>query len=251
MEEQALGELAQSLENQGVLQPIVVREVADGRYELVAGERRWRAAQMVGLMKIPAIVKKVPDERLLELALVENLQREQLNPIEEARAYRALAEVHGLSQQEIARRAGKQPSTVSNTLRLLALPEAVQQRVRKGDLSAGHARALLVLKQPVQQIQMAERILAEGLSVRDVERWAKRQSKPGGSQNRSRAEAERDPNVVAAEQELQRELGTRVRVVPSKSGGGRLELHCYSDEELDGIYELLLDAARRRKQPRS
>jgi len=232
-----------------VLQPVVVRETADGRYELIAGERRWRAAQMVGLLKIPAIVKEVPDDRLLEYALVENLQREQLNPIEEARAYRALADDHGLSQQEIARRAGKQPTTVSNTLRLLALPDAVQRRVRDGELSAGHARALLALKQPIQQIQTAERIVADGLSVREVERLVKRLGRAPAAKKQASAGDDRDPNLVAAEQELQRALGTRVRIVPARGGGGRLELHCYSEDELDGVFEFLLEAARRRKHP--
>ena len=243
IDDEALAGLAQSLQNQGILQPVVVRSAPDGRYELVAGERRWRAAQMVGLMKIPALVKEVPDERLLEYALVENLQREELNPIEEATAYRSLADDFGLTQQEIAQRAGKQRTTISNMLRLLALPKAVQEKLKSGQLSTGHAKALLSLKRPGKQAELAERVFREDLPVRQLERICSRAAaEPTGPAAPSKPA--RDPNVVAAEAELQKELGTKVRIVQDKKGAGRIELHCFSDEELDRVYQVVLKAAR-------
>ncbi len=224
----------------GVLQPVVVRP-KDGAFELIAGERRWRAAQMAGLPKIPAIVREVPDEKLLEVALIENVQREALNPMDEARAYRVLTTELGLSQQEVAERVGKQRATIANALRLLALPEAVQQMVRRGELSAGHARALLVAVDPARQIELARRAVAEGLTVRHLEGLAARdralKAKAGGRALR------RDPNVVAAEERLQRALGTRVRIFQGIRGG-RIELYFHSDEELSGLYERLIAASR-------
>jgi ParB family chromosome partitioning protein len=245
IEPEALGELAQSLENQGVLQPVVVRPAAEGRFELVAGERRWRAAQMVGLMRIPALVRDVPDDRLLEYALVENLQREQLNPIEEAQAYKTLAAEFGLTLQEIADRAGKNFSTVSNMTRLLALPKSVQSRLRARELSVGHAKVILSLKQPIQQIQAADRVVKDGLSVRDTERLVRRIAQPP-ARKPGAAAPERDPNVSAAEEQLQRELGARVRIHPGARGGGRIEIHCHDADDLDRVYELMLAAARRK-----
>lgn len=242
IDDEALAGLAQSLQNQGILQPVVVRSAPDGRYELVAGERRWRAAQMVGLMKIPALVKEVPDERLLEYALVENLQREELNPIEEAVAYQTLVTDFGLTQEEIAERTARQRSTVANTLRLLNLPGAVQEKVKAGRLSTGHAKAILGLKQPLQQIEAANCIIRDGLSVRDAERLVGRMARP--APRKPVVATRSDPNVAAAEEELQREIGTRVRIVQGKKGAGRIEFHCFSEEELQRVYDLILAAAR-------
>jgi ParB family chromosome partitioning protein len=227
---------------QGVLQPVIVRAIEDGGYELVAGERRWRAAQIAGLLKIPALVKEVADERLLEIALIENLQREELNPIEEAGAYQTLMDDLNLTQQEIAERVGKQRATVANALRLLNLPPEVQQLVREGRLAAGHAKALASLAVAKEQIELARRIAGEGLSVRQAEAIAKRMVKRAS--RASSKPARRDPNVEAAEETLQSALGTRVRIVQGRKGG-RLEIHFFSDEELQRVYDLVLEAAKK------
>jgi ParB family chromosome partitioning protein len=236
-----LEELAHSMRLQGVLQPVIVREIEDGGYELVAGERRWRAAQIAGLLKIPALVKEVADERVLEIALIENLQREGLNPIEEAGAFQALIDGLDLSQQEIADRVGKPRATVANALRLLNLPPEVQGLVKAGQLAAGHAKALAALAVPKEQIDLARRIAREGLSVRQAEAISKRMAKR--STRKVRKPSRRDPNVEAAEERLQQALGTRVRIVQGRKGG-RLEIHYFSDEELERVYDLVLRAAK-------
>jgi ParB family chromosome partitioning protein len=237
-----LEELAQSMRQRGVLQPVIVRTVPDGGYELIAGERRWRAAQIAGLLRIPAIVKEVADDRVLEIALIENLQREELNPIEEANAYQTLINDLELTQQQIADRVGKQRATVTNALRLLNLPPEIQSLVRDGKLSSGHAKALASLAEPKEQIELARRIAAEGLSVRQAEAMARRLAKR--STRAARRPPRRDPNVEAAEETLQRALGTRVRIVQGRKGG-RLEIHFFSDEELERVYDLVLGAARK------
>jgi ParB family chromosome partitioning protein len=241
-DEAGLDELARSMRTQGLLQPVVVRPLPDGQFELVAGERRWRAAQRAGIHKIPAVVRDVPDEQLLELALIENVQREELNAIEEAEAYRILIDDLQLTQNEVAERVGKQRTTVANALRLLNLPEAVKNMVRSRLISMGHARALLALEDAKTIEALAQRIVADGLSVRDVESRAKR---PAGTKPRpGRPTQAVDPNVAAAETALQRVLGTKVRI-----GGngkvGRVEIHYHSAEELERIYRLMLEAAKR------
>ena len=242
IDDETLDGLARSLERHGVLQPVLVRPIEGDRFELVAGERRWRAAQRAGLMKIPAVVKEVADDRVLEYALVENLQREELNPIEEAVAYQTLVTDFGLTQEEIAERTARQRSTVANTLRLLNLPGAVQEKVKAGRLSTGHAKAILGLKQPLQQIEAANCIIRDGLSVRDAERLVGRMARP--APRKPVVATRSDPNVAAAEEELQREIGTRVRIVQGKKGAGRIEFHCFSEEELQRVYDLILAAAR-------
>jgi len=237
-----LEELAQSMRLQGVLQPVIVRTVEDGGYELVAGERRWRAAQLAGLLKIPAVVKEVSDDRVLEIALIENLQREELNPIEEAGAYQTLLNELNLTQQEIADRVGKQRATVANTLRLLNLPPEIQGLVKTGRLSAGHAKALASVPDAKEQIELARRIAGDGLSVRQAEAIAARISKRAARARKK--PAPRDPNVEAAEEALQRALRTRVRIVQGRKGG-RLEIHFFGDEELQRVYDLVLEAARK------
>jgi len=242
-DEAGLDELARSLRTQGLLQPVVVRELADGQYELVAGERRWRAAQRAGIHKIPAVVRDVPDEKLLELALIENVQREELNAIEEAEAYRILIDDLELTQNEVAERVGKQRTTIANALRLLNLPEPVKEMVRNRLISMGHARALLALEDAKTIEALAQRIVADGLSVRDVESQAKR---PVGAAPRpGRPTQQLDPNVAAAETALQRVLATKVRI-----GGngkvGRVEIHYHSADELERIYTLIVDAGKRR-----
>jgi ParB family chromosome partitioning protein len=244
-DESALEELARSLKSQGILQPVVVRPAANGTYELVAGERRWRAAQRAGIHQIPAIVRDVPDTNLLQLALIENLQREELNAIEEAEAYRILIDDLQLTQAEIAEHVGRQRATVANSLRLLALPRKVQDLVRSRQISMGHARALLTLEDPKLIEALAAKIVAEGLSVRDVEARARRPVAGGFIAGRPSKPA--DPNIVAAEETLQRAVGTKVRI---RGNGkvGRVELHYRSADELDRLYKLLASAQKPLRQ---
>jgi ParB family chromosome partitioning protein len=243
-DEEGLEALARSLKSEGVLQPVLVRPLPDGRFEIVAGERRWRAAQRAGLLRIPAVVREVPDERLLEIALIENLQRENLNPIEEAEAYRTLSDNLGLKQQDIADRVGKQRATVANTLRLLTLSAPVQERLKRGELSMGQGRALAALSNPREQERIADRTVRMGLSVRQVESMVAAALRTG-AERKVRSAPRRDPNVVAAEEGLQRALGTRVRIVEGRKGG-RIELHFFSPEEMQRVYQLVLEAARRK-----
>ena len=240
----SLEELARSIKSTGLLQPIVVRPLDAGRFELIAGERRWRAAQKAGIHQIPAVVRNVPDERLLELALIENLQREELNPIEEAEAYRILVDDLGLTQNELADRVGKQRATVANALRLLGLPQRVQDMVRTRQITMGHARALLALEDVAAIVALAQRLVADGLSVREVEARAKPAAKISGPAAERRPKPV-DPNVAAAEQALQRALATRVRIAGTPKAG-RVEIHYHSEDELDRVYKLLIEAGKRR-----
>jgi ParB family chromosome partitioning protein len=238
-----LDELASSMRKEGLLQPVVVRPLAEGRFELIAGERRWRAAQRAGIHQIPAVIRDVPDEKLLELALIENLQREELNPIEEAEAYRILVDDLELTQNEVAERVGKQRTTVANALRLLNLPELVKDMVRGRRLSMGHARALLALEDVSAIESLARRVVAEGLSVREVETRARR---PAGTKPRpGRPTKPIDPNVAAAESTLQRVLGTKVRIA-GNGVVGRVEVHYHSADELDRVYRLIVEAGKKR-----
>jgi ParB family chromosome partitioning protein len=242
-DEAALNELAGSMKAQGLLQPVVVRPLPDGQFELIAGERRWRAAQRAGIHQIPAVVRDVPDGKLLELALIENLQREELNAIEEAEAYRILVDDLELTQNEVAQRVGKQRTTVANALRLLNLPEPVKNLLRDRLISMGHARALLALEDPSEIESLARRVVAEGLSVRDVESRAKR---PAGTKPRpGRPNKPIDPNVAAAESTLQRILGTKVRIA-GNGAVGRVEIHYHNADELDRVYRLIVETGTKR-----
>jgi ParB family chromosome partitioning protein len=247
----ALAELAASLRTQGLLQPILVRPRGDGHYELVAGERRWRAAQKAGLHRIPAVVRDVPDEKLLELALLENIQREELNAIEEAQAYRVLIDDLGLTQQDAADRVGKQRTTVANALRLLGLPRQVQDMVRQGKLTAGHARAVAGIPGAEAQVEAAQRILSLGLSVRQAEALAARSSRESavGGVAVAASARRRDPNVAAAEEALQRALGAKVKIV-ERGERGRVEIHYFKAEELERVYSLLVEAGRKKPSAR-
>jgi len=242
-DESALEELAQSLRNQGVIQPIVVRAAAGGSYELIVGERRWRAAQHAGLLKIPAIVRDVADDKLLELALIENLQREELNPMETAVGIQNLIDHLGLTQADVADRVGKQRSTVTNLLRLLHLPSAVQQRIRSGEVSLGHAKALASLSSPRLQVDLADKIARESISVRQAEEIVARTQRPG--QPPARKRVSRDPNVAAAESNLQTALGTKVSIVQGPKGKGHIEVHFGSDEELQRLYDTIVAGTQR------
>lgn len=241
MDADKLRELALSMTEQGVVQPLVVRRVG-ARFQIIAGERRWRAAKQAGLAKVPVVVREASDGELLEIALVENIQREELNPIEEAAAYRRLVTELGYSQEQVAHRVGKDRSTVANLLRLLRLPREIRGLIAEQKLSPGHARPLLSLSQPEAQIGIARQVVEKGLSVRDVERRVKaagRPAKPGKGPTS-------DPNTREAEVQLQRALGTRVHI-RRKGKQGRLEIEFHSEEELHRIYETVLRGSRATK----
>lgn len=243
--EERIAELAESIRQQGILQPLVVRKVDDG-YELIIGERRFRAAQRAGLDRVPAIVKDVSNAESLEMALVENIQREELTPIEEALAYRQLMEEFQLTQEAIANRVGKSRPVVTNLLRILNLPEEIKEEVDRGGISVGHARALLVLDMPEQQLEMARTIMRQGLSVRETETLVARKSEPSAapaapptsSSAQSPQRIDIHIHVSALEEDLMRSLGTKVRLLPKKTGG-RIEIEYYSNEELEGLVRRL------------
>src|SRR5262245_2892870 len=231
-----LEDLAQSIKAHGIVQPIVARRHGD-RYQIVAGERRWRVASGLGLLKVPVLVKVIGDERLLEASLIENIQRENLNPIEEAKAYQRLAHEFNLTQEDLAERTGKDRSTVTNFMRILKLPEDIQDLVLQERLSMGHARALLALDDAADQRELAKKCLQHDWSVRELERTIS-QIKTG--QIQQTPEPKRlDPNVKAAIEKLERALGTRVRIVERKNKG-RIEIEYYSQEELNRLYEYLV-----------
>jgi ParB family transcriptional regulator, chromosome partitioning protein len=236
-DEGKLNELAQSIKTNGVLQPLLVRKVQD-HYEIVAGERRWRAAQLAGLFRIPVVVRAVRDERLLEVALVENIQRENLNPVEAAKAFQRLHAELGLSHDEIAHRTGKDRTTVTNYIRLLKLPREVQHLIAEGRLSMGHARALLALESATDQKELAQKAAKGNWSVRQVERAASRQRTPKLMPG-TPAEPIQDPNVRHAVEELERTLGTRVRI-SANGAQGQIEIEYYSQDDLIRLYELIV-----------
>lgn len=234
-EESALEDLAASVRANGVLQPILVRP-ANGGYEIIAGERRWRAAQRAGLHQVPVIVREVADEKLLELALVENLQRENLNPVEEARAYHTLVEDLGLTQEEVARRVGKERATVANTLRLLNLPPLALKALEAGQITAGHAKAVLGHKRKEEQDALLHAILTRGLSVRESERWTP--ARPKAPQPKVDADTEAAAKAMAARLGLPVTLQRRGR-------GGTLTVRFKDATELDHLYELILSIGGR------
>ena len=233
-DQQGLEELAQSVRSGGVVQPIILRPLGQ-RFELVAGERRLRAARLAGLERLPALVRVLSDEQALELSLVENIQREDLNPLEQARAFERLANDFALTQEQIAARTGKDRATVANLLRLLRLPQEVQELVEEGKLTAGHARALLKLEDsPVLQRVLAKRIVARRMSVRQAEEMVERRM-PEAKKERA-VSRPLDPNVRAAEEAMQLALGTKVRVLERKGGRGTVEIDYYNLEDLNRIY---------------
>lgn len=233
---EALDQLSQSIRLHGIIQPLVVRPHG-GRYQLVAGERRWRAARLAGLEEVPAVVQEISDDRLLEITLIENVQREDLNAIELALAFDRMARELDLSHDEIGRRTSKDRSTVANAIRLLQLPPDVQQLVAERRLSAGHARCLLSLPDEEMQRRVAEKVVAQGLSVRQLERLTKRMTE---SRETTDAEDPIDPNVKAAIEEMERVLGTKVRVVEKAANRGRIEIDYYTSDDLDRIYSAIV-----------
>ena len=235
-QQDALHQLADSIRQHGIIQPLVVRRHG-ARYQLVAGERRWRAAKIAGLSEVPAVVQEISDDRLLEITLIENIQREDLNPMELALALERMARELNINQEEIGRRTGKDRSTISNSIRLLQLPPDLQQLVAERRLLAGHARSLLALTDEEMQRKLAEKIVAQGLSVRQVERITKRMTEPRDPA--SEEDKTIDPNVKAAIVELERVLGTKVRIVEKSDRRGRIEIEYYSPEDLDRIYTVI------------
>jgi ParB family chromosome partitioning protein len=229
--------LADSIRQRGLLQPILVTPDGAGGYRIVAGERRWRAAREAGLDTVPAVVRQVGPREMLELALIENLQRTDLNAIEEARGYQALVERFGLGHGEIAERVAKDRSTIANALRLLDLPREVQELVETGRLAMGHARALLGLDSAEDQVRLARATAAKGLSVRQVEALVRRAR---AGEDRPRSRTPRSRHVRSLEDELQRALATRVRIVESKGGGGMIQLSYSSAEEFERLRDLLV-----------
>lgn len=239
--EENLEELTQSIKMNGVVQPIVVRK-KNNRYEIVAGERRWRASQRAGTGKIPAVVRDIADDKLLELALIENIQRQELNPIEEAKAYKKLIEAVGLTQEMVAERVGKNRTFITNYLRILKLPDDIQNLITTDKLSVGHAKALLSLNDINAQRRLAKNIIEMMLSVRDTEKAVKRLAK--GENTLSKKEKIKpsvDANFKAAETKLRRYFGTQVKIVADGKGtGGKIEIEYYSESDLDRIFQLAL-----------
>lgn len=232
MHPDSLEALASSIRAQGVVQPIVVRPIgAPGHYEIIAGERRWRASQMAGLQEIPAVVRDVPDEAALAMALIENIQREALNPLEEAIALQRLAQEFGLTHQEVADAVGRSRTAVTNLLRLLDLNDDVKRFVENGDLEMGHARALLALQGAVQS-EVARRVVAKGLSVRETEALVRQMAQPRAT---AKSERECDPDIERFQQDLSERLGAAVRIHHTPKGKGRLEVQYNSLDELEGI----------------
>lgn len=236
-ETERLEELAQSIRANGIIQPLVVRKVGD-RYQLVAGERRWRASKMAGMAQIPAVVRDIPDDRLLEITLIENIQREDLSPIETGVAFTRMARELHLSPEDIGLRTGKDRSTVTNFIRLLQLPEEVQQMIADRQLTAGHGRCLLTIPTAELQTKAAFHALKTNLSVRQLESYTQRMLE--GKNPKTIEEIKQDPNVKAAIQEMQNALGTKVRIQEGARGRGRIEIDYYSQDDLDRIYELIV-----------
>jgi ParB family chromosome partitioning protein len=240
-EPEKLAELAQSIRANGIIQPLVLQKVGE-RYQLVAGERRWRAARMAELDTVPAVVREFATDKLLEIALIENIQREDLNPIEVGQALDRLCREHKLSHEEIAQRTGKDRTTVTNLLRLLRLPEKVQLLVAERKLAMGHARAIVGLPNEELMVFAAEKAAQQQMSVRQVERYVQSLVKQAVDKAMELpVELERgDPNINAANRELESVLGTRVRIIPTTRDRGRIEIEYYSAEDLDRIYNLIL-----------
>ncbi len=232
--EKSLKELSVSIKEKGVLQPIIVSRTGDGTFHLIAGERRWRAATLAGLRKIPALIKNVASKDSLEIALIENIQREDLNPIETAEAFSRLVKDFNLTQEELSDKVGKERATVANYMRLLKLPDEIKDLIYNGTLTMGHARALLSIEGRTGQVQASRKIVKKGLSVREAELLARKLSKPEKKRDG------KDPQTASLEDKLVRQLGTKVRIIHKGKKGGRIEIDYYSLEELDRLLEILL-----------
>lgn len=232
--DKALNELAQSIKEKGILQPIIVRKAGDGTFRIVAGERRWRAATIAGLKKVPVIIKDTDPSDSLEIALIENIQREDLNPIETAEAFQRLMKEFNLTQEELSAKVGKERATVANYLRLLKLPDEIKDLINKGSLSMGHARAILAVEGKTNQVELARTIVTRGLSVREAESLSKRVSRPKKKSSRSK-----DPQITSLEEKLKQSLGTKVKI-QHKGKRGKIEIEYYSLDELDRLLDILI-----------
>lgn len=235
MDDDRIEDLSRSIRSNGIIQPIVVRKVDKG-FEIIAGERRWRAAQRAGLLKVPVVVRDIPEDRLLAVALIENIQREDLNPIEEAVAYRRLSDEYHLTQEQIADAVGKDRSSIANYVRLLRLPQEVRGNVASNALSMGHARALLALADEATQLRVARDVLSRNLSVRETEALVKKAAEPV----EKKPEKAVDVHTRAAEEKLRLTLGTRARIV-RRGKGGKIEIDFVSEDELQRLYELITE----------
>lgn len=239
-DEERLEQLAQSIRANGIIQPLLVRRVSNGKYQLVAGERRWRASQRAGLQRVPCVVKEIPEDKMLELALIENIQRQELNAIEEAHAYKRLIESLGLTQEMVAQRVGRDRTFITNYLRLLRLPDDIQGLVEAEQLSMGHARALLGIDEADVQRKLAKEIIDKGLSVRQTERTIKRIVE-GVEVADSASSTREDPNFKLAEDKLRRKLSSKVHIIVNqKNKGGKIEIEFFDDNDLNRIYEIIM-----------
>jgi ParB family transcriptional regulator, chromosome partitioning protein len=232
-QEKALKELSNSIKEQGVLQPVILSRTGDGTFSLIAGERRWRASVLAGLKKIPALIKNVASKDALEIALIENIQREDLNPIETAEAFNRLQQDFQMTQEELADKVGKERATVANYLRLLKLPDEIKDMVYNGALSMGHARALLSLEGRLNQIEAARRIIKKGLSVRESELLVRKPLAKEPAKNKN-------PQILSLEERLKQSLGTRVKLNEKNKKSGRIEIEYSSLEELDRLLDILI-----------
>ena len=237
-DEEELQALADSIAEHGIIQPLTVRETAGGYYQIIAGERRWRAARLANFSEVPAVIIEADDKKAMELALIENLQRQDLNPVEEALGYQTLMAEYGLTQEEASQRVGKSRPAVANALRLLQLPQALQEKVRSGELSAGHARAVLSLKTEKKQLEAAQKIMALGLSVRQAELLCKNMEKSPQPQPEVTLKVD---YLAECEKNLSRHLGRGVKIVNGKRKG-KFELEFYGQEDLQALLDLLLKA---------
>lgn len=237
-DEDALSELADSIETHGVIQPLLVRPLSDGGYQLIAGERRWRASRMAGLNEIPVVIREMTDSEAMELALVENLQREDLNPIEEAEGFKLLMENYNLTQDQAAQRVGKSRPAVANAVRLLALPDELLEKVKFGTLSPGHARTLLSLEDAQKMIKVAEEIIKRNLSVRDSEKLVKTLLSPK-EEKKDKKKEKRDPYFDECEIAIRDELGRKAQIHVSKGEKGTIEIEFFSKSDLQSIMEAL------------
>jgi len=237
--DESLKELAASIKERGVLQPVIVSRTGDGAFRLIAGERRWRASQLAGLKKIPAIVKNVAAKDSLEIALIENIQRENLNPVETAEAFHKLMKDFNLTQEELSEKVGKERATVANYLRLLKLPDEIKLFISDGSLSMGHARAILSIEGRASQADAARKIITKGLSVRETEALAKNISVSGTKKSKAH-KGHKDPQIASLEDRLIKNLGTKVRINHKGKKGGKIEIEYYSLDELDRLLEILM-----------
>lgn len=241
--EERLEELAQSIKANGIIQPLLIRATTNGKYQLIAGERRWRAAQRAGLLKVPCLLKDVPDDKMLELALIENIQRQELNVIEEAHAYKRLINALGLTQEMVAQKVGRDRTFITNYLRLLRLPEDIQQLVEADKLSMGHARALLGIDDVDVQRKLAKNIIDKGFSVRETERTIKKiiENANLDSKDHTKNVSKEDANLKFAEDKLRRRLNTKVQItIDQLSNKGKIEIEFYNQNDLNRIYDMLM-----------